>query len=96
MSKDTERALEIIKPIADELNIEISADDKILYVNDMGIGISCNSTYATVMEFIGYLIAVKYDPKFRLVGLTDKQRGQIKRYWLSSAQLSKLKDGEQT
>ena len=80
MTNDTRRALEIIKPIADELCISVKADDRFLYVDNVGIGISGNSTWATLWEFIGYL-TIKYDNKFRQIKLTDKQLAAIKRYW---------------
>ena len=54
MTKDTERALEIIAPIAKELGVKVTADDNLLYINnDGGIGITFNSTRATVLEFVG-------------------------------------------
>ncbi len=81
MTNDTRRALEIIKPIADELCISVKADDRLLYVDGVGIGISCNSTWATLWEFIGYL-TIMYDYKFRQIRLTDKQLTAIKRYWI--------------
>lgn len=80
MTKDTMRALEIITPIAEELGITIEADDSILYVNNVKIAISCNSTWATLYEFIGYLIT-EYDREFRSIGLTDTQNENIKRSW---------------
>ena len=54
MTNDTKRALELIEPMAKELNIEVKADDKLLYCNGQAIGIACNSTYATINEFLGY------------------------------------------
>lgn len=54
MTNDTKRAIEIIEPMAKELKIEVSADDRLLYCNGQAIGISCNSTYATINEFLGY------------------------------------------
>ena len=55
MTKDTKRALEIIKPLADELDITIRADDEYLYMNSQPIRIECNSTYATLMEALGFI-----------------------------------------
>lgn len=89
MTDDTKRALEIIKPIADELGITVKADDKILYIQEIGIGISCNSTWATLWEFIGYLITV-YDSKFRRININNMQKHQIKRFWLSHDVLKKI------
>ena len=90
MTDDTKRALEIIQPIAEMLNIKVSADDKILYLDGMGIGISMNSTYATLMEFIGWLFLFKYDPKFREVKLTEAQQDTVGRYWITPEMLKKL------
>lgn len=56
MTEDTARALEIIKPLANELNIRVRADGRYLFCNGQAIGIMYNSTHATIMEFIGYLI----------------------------------------
>ena len=55
MTQYTKRAIEIITPIANELNLKVSASDRFLKVSrhnedDVYIGISCNSTYATLME----------------------------------------------
>ena len=90
MTRDTERALELIKPIAEELGIDVSADDKILYIDDIGIGISCNSTYATLCEFIGYLIINKYN-RFRKLNFSSEQLDDIRAYWVSPQFLEKLK-----
>lgn len=81
MTKDTERALEIIKPIADMVGVKVEADDNLLYINnDGGIGIIGNSTRATVLEFVGWLI-VYYDSHFRDLELSDKQLDRIKMFW---------------
>lgn len=91
MTNDTKRALEIIKPMADELNIEVDADDRLLYCNGQAIGIGCNSTYATIMEFIGYVLVKEYSKWRRLnTRLFDDAR----RYWVSSELLKKLQDEE--
>ena len=90
MTKDTERALDIIRPLADVIGItELNADDRFLYVNDQAIGISGNSTYATVMEFIGYC-TIRYSTKFRNLNLNSKQLDDIKRYWFNREQLEKM------
>ena len=86
MSEDTKRALDLIRPIAKELHIEISADRNFLYLNDMAIGISCNSTYATLMEFIGYVF-VRYFAKDRGVRFTPAVREKITRYWFDQDKL---------
>lgn len=41
MTEDTKRAIEIIKPIADELNIPVDADESLLYSGDQVIGMVC-------------------------------------------------------
>lgn len=91
MTNDTERALAIIKPLADSLRINVSADENLLYVNGMGIGIGCNSTYATVMEFIGYVFLQEYNHSFRQIWLKADQKNAIMKYWFSPEQLEKLK-----
>lgn len=95
MTEDTKRALEIIQPIANEFNIKVSADDRVLYLNDIGIGISCNSTWATLNEFIGYLIVTRYNNRFRNIGLSTEQLDTIKAYWINSQLLKKLKGEEE-
>lgn len=70
MTDDTRRALEVIEPIAEILGIsEVRADNKFLYIDGHAIGISGNSTYATVMEFIG-VCTIRYCRKFRELNLT--------------------------
>lgn len=92
MTNDTKRALEIIKPMADELNIKVNADDRLLYCNGQAIGIGCNSTYATIMEFIGYVLVKEYSKWRRLnTRLFDDAR----RYWVSEEMLKKLQGEEQ-
>ena len=90
MTNDTRKALEMIRPIAELLNIDVSADDRILYLDGMGIGIQANSTYATMMEFIGWLFLVKYDPDFRRVKLTEEQQETIGLYWITPETLEKF------
>lgn len=97
MTPDTERALKIIEPIAKELNIRVSADDKRLYVDDpyfgeTAIGISCNSTYATLMEFIGVLTL--RHARDRRWEVSKKQQETIKRYWVSMDALRKVEGNE--
>ena len=64
MTKDTARALEAIRPLADELGVRIDADMCNLYIENTTIGIYANSTYATVMEALGYIFITQY-PAFR-------------------------------
>ena len=96
MTKDTERALEIIKPIAEMVGVEVKADDNLLYINnDGGIGIGYNSTKATVLEFVGWLI-IYYDSHFRDLGLSDKQLDTIKMFWYSQDWIDeRRRDGEE-
>ena len=92
MTNDTKRALEIIEPIAKELNVEVSADDNLLYINnDGGIGITFNSTRATVLEFVGWLI-VYYDGVWRDLKLTDEQQQIIRQFWYSQAEIDRRKN----
>lgn len=90
MSTNTQRALEIIKPMANELKMAVDADDKFLYLDDIAIGISYNSTWATLMEFIGYVMVREYTQRFRGVWFADRQEEKIKRYWFTKDQLRKM------
>lgn len=87
MTKDTERALAAITPLAEALNIKVKADDKKLYCNNQAIGIACNSTMATIDEFIGYLIVNEWlkNRKYQLnKGQTKSDLEQaVKRYWIT-------------
>ncbi len=89
MTEDTKMALERIRPIAEALGVSISADDKFLYLNNQAIGISCNSVFATIKEFIGYMI-VKYSKDYRNLNLTEEQLSVIQRYWYSEEEVSKI------
>ena len=93
MTKDTERALEAIKPIAKELNITVDADDSLLYCNGQAIGIGCNSTYATINEFLAYTIIWLSKHEYRFKEIPAGYVSILKRYWLSKEQLSKLQVG---
>ena len=99
MTEDTKRALEAIEPIAKALNIKVTADSKFLYCNGQAIGIGGNSTYATVMEFIGYVLIAEYDRRFILTeDLPAYYMKHVKEYWFSDEQLKKVgikKDGGQ-
>ncbi len=92
---DTERALEAIRPMAKELNIEVEADGSFLFCNGQPIGISCNSTYATIMEFVGYVFATIYSHD-RIVAHGEKLPREvldrIRRYWFSEEQWAKICD----
>jgi hypothetical protein len=87
MSEDTKRALEIIKPMSKELNIEVAADDRFLYCNGQAIGISINSTYATIMEFIGYVLVKEYSKWHRL---NTNLVHDAKRFWISKDLMKKI------
>ena len=83
MTIDTEIALDIIQPICDLFDVEVEADKDFLYIKTYDykpaiISISCNSTYATVMEFVGYMILV-YGERFRDLKLSPEQEKIIKR-----------------
>lgn len=103
MTNDTKRALEIIEPMAKELNIEVYADDRLLYCNGQAIGISCNSTYATINEFLGYAFLRMCDREYRFRDSIEEAQmllEDIKRYWVSDAVLKKMglkapEDGDQ-
>lgn len=93
MTNDTKLALEIIKPMAKELSIEVSADDKLLYCNGQAIGISCNSTYATINEFLGFAFLRMCQREYRFRDSIEEAQmlqEDIKRYWVSDAVLKKM------
>lgn len=91
MTDDTKQALEAIEPIAKALNIQVSADDRFLYLNGQAIGIGCNSTWATVNEFIGYaFLKVWMKDKYMYCDMSDELRDRIKRYWFTPEQLEQL------
>ena len=81
MTKDTKQAIEIIKPLADELNITIKADDEYLYMNSQPIRIECNSTYATLMEAIGYIFLQFYPWPGRLNTAVENLRKAVTCNW---------------
>ena len=90
MTEDTKRALEIIQPIAKELNINVSADSHCLYCNGQAIGIACNSTYATLNEFLGYAMLWMFLRNHgRWRGLPSGFEKQVKEYWIDSETLKK-------
>jgi len=94
VTNDTQKALEVIIPLAAHLNIEVSADDKLLYCNGQAIGISCNSTYATINEFLGYAFLRMCDREYYRFrdGIAEAKelKEAIKRYWVSDAVLKKM------
>lgn len=90
MTPDTERALAAIRPIADELGIRVGADMKFLYCNGQAIGIACNSTWATVLEFVGYAF-LKVWAKEKGEPVTGELRERIVRYWFSREQMEMIR-----
>ena len=91
MTEDTRRALEVIEPMAKELSIRVSADDRFLYCNGQAIGIGCNSTYATINEFIGYAFT-KVCSKGKSLEIPAELREDVERYWFSADKVKKIKE----
>lgn len=91
MTDDTKRALEAIEPVAKELNIRVEADDSFLYCNGQAIGIGCNSTWATVMEFIGYAF-YKVWARDKGQEISGELLERIRRYWYSKEQLKQFRE----
>lgn len=94
MTENTKRAIEAIEPIAKELNIKVTADDSFLYCNGQAIGIGCNSAYATIKEFIGYVFATVYKHDvFDMHGeaLPAKVLNRVRKYWFTKSQLEKFR-----
>ena len=90
MTNDTERALKAIEPIAKILNIKVSADAFFLYCNGQAIGISCNSTYATVKEFLGYAMhTICRRPDCRFEMPIELSR-QIRQLWCSGEKVEEV------
>ena len=90
MTDDTKRALEIIAPMAKEFCIEVKADYEFLYCNGQAIGIACNSTYATVKEFIGYVFATVYKRDvFDMHGdkIPESVMKRVKSCWFTNEQM---------
>lgn len=90
VTDDTKRALEAIAPIARELNIDVEADDKFLYCNGQAIGISCNSTSATILEFVAYVMVKRYSKDFN-TNIPDNFKKRLKRYWKSESDVMLIK-----
>lgn len=91
MTEDTKRAIEIITPPAKELEIEITATDHVLRIGGQAIGISANSTWATLMEMIGWIFLAKYNKDFRRVSIDQTELDEtIRRYWINDELLEKL------
>lgn len=90
MTEDTKRALEIIGPVAKELNIEVSADYDFLYCNGQAIGIAYNSTYATLKEFFGYAMIWIGNRDYRYK-VPENYKKELKRYWFTDDQIKKMR-----
>ena len=89
MTKDTERALEAIGPMAEALGVKVEADEKFLYCNGQAIGIGCNSTWATIMEFVGYVTLKVYAHDRQIK--PDKAFSQrVTRYWFTREQVKMI------
>lgn len=96
MTEDTKRALEIMWPIAEELNIKVEANDKILKMDGQAIGIACNSTWATMMEMIGWIFIERYCRDFREIDIDWNELNEtIKRYWINPEILRSLGVGNE-
>ena len=96
MTEDTKRALEIIRPVAEELNIKVEANGKILKMDGQAIGIACNSTWATLMEMIGWIFLERYCRDFREVDIDWNELNEtIKRYWIRPEVLRSLGVGNE-
>lgn len=80
MTEDTRRALEIIRPLAEELGYKVDADAQHLTIGPVQVGIGANSTYATIMEALGTLFLLEY-PSFRRFKLDEDQKKRIERFW---------------
>lgn len=89
MSEDTAKALEVIEPMAKALNIHVRADRKFLYLNGQAIGIGCNSSYATIMEFVGYVF-VKYWTDGKSIKIPGTLKERIRRYWFTPEELEQV------
>ena len=91
MTEDTEKALKIMEPLAKELGISMEADGGLLYIDGQAIGISANSTWATLMEIIGWIFLEKYMKEFRGIDMDYMEiKEGIKRYWVSKPLLRKI------
>lgn len=86
MTPDTEKAMQILQPICDELGFTLSADERVIIICGQKIGISCNSTYATVMEAIGFIFFREFAHGFRPHDLSGETYEAVKRYWLPKKQ----------
>ncbi len=86
ITPDIAEAVKALRPICEGLNIELSADGSVMNIGGQKIGVSCNSTYATVMEGIGYLFYTAYSMGFRQNKMSKSTKEAIKRYWIPDRQ----------
>ena len=91
MTEDTREAIEIILPLAEKLGISVRANKTTLKMDNQAIGIGCNSTWATLMEMIGWIFYRKYCKEFRPVDIDYQEvKDTIMRYWVNDDLLKKL------
>ena len=86
ITPDIEEAVKVLQPICKGLGFTIYADGSVMTINDQKIGVSCNSTYATVMEGIGYLFYTAYSMRFRQHKMSKSTKEAITRYWIPDRQ----------
>ena len=86
ITPDIERAVKILLPICEELGYQIYSDGSVMTIGGQKIGVSCNSTYATVMEGLGFLFLREYAEGFRHHSISQASQEAIKRYWIKKRQ----------
>lgn len=86
ITPDIERAVELLKPICDELGWSLEADGSVMTIDGQKIGVSCNSTYATLMEGLGFLFLRGYAEGFRHHSISQASQEAITRYWIKERQ----------
>lgn len=94
MTNDTRIAIEKIRPLAYELDITVDADGSFLYCDGQAIGIGCNSTYATINEFLGYAFLKMCKREYRFkegAEMADELIEAVKRYWFTKDQYEQVK-----
>jgi len=93
MTSDTMEAMEVIRPMADVLNIRVHADGHFLYCNGQAIGIGANSTYATVVEFVAYAMTWLEKREYRFGGTVKRDlAAAVRRYWCSDETVEKMRE----
>ena len=86
ITPDIERAVKILLPICEELGYQIYSDGSVMTIDGQKIGVSCNSTYATLMEGLGFLFLRGYVEGFRHHSISQASQEAIKRYWIKERQ----------